>query len=117
MNGYYRDRTVAEIEPLAKELYEELEWFFSNEYVKSNIEPYNDWAVRNGVRELHHNKYAFINAYVDFGDQNYMRIESPTCHKKGCSFWGTVNRYSWIGMSQVAKIQLCTDKAKEILHI
>lgn len=117
MCGYYKDREPSEVEHLAKELYEQLRWFFSEENVKANIEPYNEWAIRNGAKVLHHNKYAFINAYVDWGNEDYMRVEQPTCDKNGCSFWGIVNRYSWLGMSETAKLLLCTEKAKEILHI
>lgn len=117
MNGYYKDREPAEIEPLAKELYDSLKWFFSDENVKVNIEPYNDWAKRNGKTELHHNKIAYINAYVDFNKGEYMIIDYPTCDKRGCSFFGAISRYSWIGMSEVAKMLLCKEKAKEILHL
>lgn len=116
MNGYYKDREPSEIEPLAKELYDSLKWFFSDENVKVNIEPYNDWAVRHKAK-LHHNKGAYINAYVDLSNGSYMRVDSPTCDRQGCSFWGAISRYSWIGMSEVAKMQLCKEKAKEILHL
>ena len=117
MCGYYKDREPSEVEPLAKELYEKLDWFFSEENVKVNIEPYNEWAIRIGEKGLRHNKYAYINAYVDWGDDGHMWVDEPTCDRRGCSFFGTVNRYSWNGMSEVAKMKLCTEKAKEILHI
>lgn len=117
MNGHYKDREPSEIEPLAKELYDSLKWFFSDENVKVNIEPYNDWAKRNGKTELHHNKIAYINAYVDLNKGKYMVIDSPTCDKRGCSFWGYIKKFMWNKMIPAGRMRYCTEVAKSILHL
>lgn len=117
MNGHYKDREPSEVEPLAQEIYESLKWFFSEENVKVNINPYNEWAIRNGKTELHHNNIAYINAYVDFSEGEYMIIDPPTCDKRGCSFWGYIKKFIWNTMSQVEKTRYCTEVAKSILHL
>lgn len=117
MNGHYKDREPQEVEPLAKELYDSLKWFFSEEYVKANVEPYNEWAIRNGVTNLHHNKIAYINAYVDMSNDSYMQVVDPTCEKVGCSFWGYIKKFSWNAMFQVERMRYCTEVAKSILHL
>lgn len=117
MNGIYKDREPSEVEPLANELYEQLEWFFSDKYIEVNIKPYNAYLTQRGYGELHHNNFAYINAHTDLGSGECMIIEPPTSDKRGYSFWGTISKSKWKGISKVAKMQLCTEKAKEILHL
>ena len=107
MDGYYKDRTPTEVPWLGKEIYDDLRWFFSSENAEVN---------REGLGIMS-NRIAWINAYVNLADRNYMTYEHPTNWKRGCSFWGAIRKEDWLAMSAASALKWCEEKAKEILHL
>lgn len=106
-SDWYKNRDVNEVKPLAKTLFEDLVWYFSEANAKEN----------SAALGSDSNRYAWVNAHVDMGRGEHMVYDHVSNYKRGDSFWGMLRKREWDAMSAALQMLWCTRKAEEILHI
>ena len=104
MSGYYKDRDESQVAILAREIFSDLNWWFSDKCAE----------VNGAFLSKNSNNVAWLNAYASFAHDGEMIWDGVSDYKRGCSFWGRITKSEW---KMIPQMDFCIKKAREILHV